>query len=449
LKRYRIRPASRLVGRVVVPGDKSIGHRAVLLSALADGRSRITGLSGGLDNAATLRAMTAMGVRSHEEGNALVVDGVGLHGLHMPAASLDCGNSGTTMRLLAGILSSQRFGSRLIGDASLTSRPMRRIVAPLRARGAHIAGVSGKKEGEVYPPLSIAPLLPEERLLGLEYEMPVASAQLKSCLLLSGLYAKGVTALSEPVLSRDHTERMLVALGVPLQTMGPMVVFDPADFSGHLPGFEWHVPGDFSSAAFLIAAALVVPESRITIEDVGTNPTRSGLLSALAPMGASVHVTPRGVAAGDEPTGVITAHAGALRPGRAAAEVLVRMIDEVPAFCVIAARAEGVSEVRDAEELRVKESDRIATMASVLAEFGVRCEELPDGMRITGRAGPLCAANVASRGDHRIAMAATLLALCADGESVVDDVECVETSFPGFASLLRSLGAAIDQESAP
>ncbi len=449
MKRYRITAARSLRGRVTVPGDKSIGHRTLLFGALAEGDSIVRGLSGGLDNVATADAMRAMGASidysDGERGQTAKIRGVGLRGLKMPKGHIDCGNSGTTMRLLAGLLVAQRFGTRLIGDASLTGRPMMRIVDPLRARGGHIAGVKGKKEGEQYPPLSVAPLIEGEELIGIEYEMPVASAQVKSALLFSGLYAAGPTALREPVLSRDHTERMMLALGVPIETVGPMVVLDPDGWRGGWSGFEWDVPGDPSSAAFFLAAANIVKGSEIAIEGVGINPTRTGLLDALRPMQAAVEVVPKGEGAGGEPLADLEVRSAPLVGGLVGGELVTRMIDEVPALCAIAAFAKGKTTVRDARELRVKESDRIATMAGVLRAFGVECQELDDGMIVHGtdRARP---ARVESRGDHRIAMSAALLAMRADGESIVDDVGCVETSFPGFAAKMRALGADIVEE---
>lgn len=447
LKRFVVRPGSALRGKIRVPGDKSIGHRALLFGALAEGTSLVRGLSGGLDNVSTATAMQKMGARyDFAEGGVARIEGVGLDGLRMPDGHLDCGNSGTTMRLLAGVLAAQKFGTRLVGDASLTRRPMRRVVEPLRARGAHIAGVKGKKEGEHYPPLSVAPLVEGERLTGLEVRTEVASAQVKSALLLSGLWADGPTAIAEPTLSRDHTERMLVALGAPLEAYGSMCVLDPSRWSERrLPAFEWTVPGDPSSAAFLIAAAAMVPGSEIEIEGVCVNPTRTGFLDALRSMRAPCEVVPRGDAAGNEPVASIFARSGALAPTRIGGEMIARMIDEVPIFAALATSARGRTEVRDAEELRVKESDRIATMARVLAAFGGDAVELSDGLTIHGGKA-LRAAHVESQGDHRIAMSAVILGLVAEGETWVDDVECVDTSFPGFAGLLRSLGADVREE---
>ncbi|MFK7986133.1 MAG: 3-phosphoshikimate 1-carboxyvinyltransferase, partial [Sandaracinaceae bacterium] len=401
--RYRIRGGRPLRGRVRVPGDKSIGHRSLIFASLAEGRSEIDGLSGGLDNLSTAQIFREMGVSIELDGTRAVVEGVGVDGLSMPKGVLDCGNSGTTMRLIAGILAGQRFGTRLVGDASLTRRPMLRIVDPLRARGAHIGGRSGDNEHEVYPPLSVAPLIEGESLIALEYASPVASAQVKSCLLLSGLYADGLTAITEPTLSRDHTERMMQSLGIPLQAMGPMMVLDPEGWERRWDGFRWTVPGDISSAAFPIAAALTVPGSDVTLEGVGLNPTRTGLLDVLRQMRADIQITPKGDGAGHEPVGEMQIRHGALAPATTAGEMLTRMIDEVPAFSCVAAAASGRSDVRDAHELRVKESDRLSASTRMLEAFGVDCTEIDDGLLIHGGR-PLTPATVSSGGDHRIAM---------------------------------------------
>lgn len=447
-RRFRIQGGRPLRGRARVPGDKSVGHRALIFGALAEGRSTITNLSGGLDNLATAQAFREMGVSIDVDGASATVEGVGLHGLSMPKRPLDCGNSGTTMRLLAGLLAGQRFGSTLVGDESLTRRPMRRVIEPLRARGAHIAGSNGATEGELYPPIRIAPQLEDEGLIALEYASPVASAQVKSCLLLSGLYARGLTAIAEPVVSRDHTERMMYALSIPIRVEGPVAVLDPSEGEVRWDGFDWEVPGDISSAAFLIAAALMVPGSEVTLEGVGLNPTRTGILDALRTMRAGVEVVPRGEGAGAEPVGELCVRHGPLGAGAIGGELLTRMIDEVPAFSAIAAAAGGRTDVRDAEELRVKESDRLAASAGVLKAFGVDCTELADGMHVHGGAA-LRGAEVESLGDHRIAMMGAVLGLAAEGETIVHDVGCVDTSFPAFAELLASLGADIRVEDAP
>ncbi len=441
----RVRPAQGpLKGTLTVPGDKSISHRALLFAGIASGTSMIRGVSGGLDNLATARALERMGARYErlEDGALLRVTGVGLDGLRMPSDVIDCGNSGTTMRMIAGLLVAQEFGTRLIGDASLSRRPMRRIVDPLRARGGHIAGIKGPKDGEHYPPLSVAPLVPGEKLTGIEFRSPVASAQVKSALLLSGLWADGPTILSEPTLSRDHTERMLRALEVPLETAGPMVALDPSGWDRVLPAFSWTVPGDLSSAAFLLAAGLMVRGSQIEITAVGTNPTRTGFLDVLRSMRAPIEVVPKGEAAGSEPVGDLFVRHASLGPARVGGELVTRMIDEVPVLAALLATIPGKHEIRDAEELRVKESDRIATMASVLRAFGADCTELEDGLVIHGGA-ELTGATVKSDGDHRIAMSAALLGLCAEGETMIEDAECIDTSFPSFVDSLTTLGAEV------
>lgn len=454
MTRFVVRPSGALRGRVRVPGDKSVGHRTLLFGALARGRSVVRGFSGGEDNLATANALRAMGVDIVVRDDEVVIEGVGLRGLRMPTQMLDCGNSGTTMRLLAGLLSGQRFGSRLTGDASLSRRPMQRVVGPLRARGAHIAGMSASArraadDEECFAPLSIAPLVEGESLLGIEYAMPVSSAQVKSCLLLSGLYASGPTILREPHVSRDHTERMMLSLGIPLQTAGSAVELNPGSaWSGGWDPFEWEIPGDLSSAAFVLAAALSRTGSEVIVEGVGVNPTRTGMLDLLRMIGASVVHVPKEDGAGGEPRADL--HVIARQPVRGAlagGELIVRMIDEVPALCALAAGASGATEIRDAAELRVKESDRIAVMAEVLRAFGVPCEELPDGMRIQG-GHPIHGARVSSRGDHRIAMAAVVLGMQASGETHIEDVDCVATSFPRFAATMRSIGVDVVEEDA-
>ncbi len=434
-----------LSGSVPVPGDKSIAHRAILLAGLASGQSRITGGSLGEDNIATLGALRAMGVRASEEASTLTVDGVGLDGLSAPSGPIDCGNSGTTMRLLAGVLAAQRFAAELVGDASLSRRPMGRVAAPLRLRGARIEGkIDPRRPGEITAPVRIGPLPAPHVLSALEYETPVASAQVKSAILLSGLWADGPTYVREPLVSRDHTERMLSALGVPLRSIGAMVELDPASWSGVLPAFTLQVPGDLSAAAFLVVAAQLVPGSRVDVRRVGLNPTRTGLLEILRDMGGVLDAEARGDELG-EPVGDLHAAFASLRGVRTGGEVVTRAIDEVPILCALAARAAGRTEILDAAELRVKESDRIATMASVLAAFGVQVEERPDGLVVEGVPDrPLRAATVPSRGDHRVAMTAAVLGLVADGPTRVTDAACIATSFPRFAGTLRALGAEVE-----
>ncbi len=437
---------SPLAGSVPVPSDKSIGHRALLFGALAHGTSEVRRFSYGEDNVATLGALRAMGVAIDDDGDGtLRVHGVGLHGLRAPTAPLDCGNSGTTMRLLAGLLAAQPFASVLVGDASLSRRPMARVATPLRRRGARIEGAfSPTRPGEITAPLTIGPLVPPAQLCEIEHEMSVASAQVKSALLLSGLYASGPTWVREPVVSRDHSERMLRALGVPLRGAGPIVELDPAGWDARLASFAIDVPGDLSAAAFPLVAAAIVPGSQVAVRRVGVNPTRTGLLDLLRQMGARLEVQVRDDVLG-EPLAELLAAYSDLRGSLVAGELVTRAIDEVPIVCALAARARGVSEIADAGELRVKESDRIAEMVSVLRAFGLEADERPDGLVVEGRPdAPLRAAEVHSRGDHRIAMAAAVLALTADAPSVIHDVDCIATSFPRFVATLRALGATVD-----
>ncbi len=449
MQRLRVRPATRpLAGGVAVPSDKSISHRALILAALAAGRSELRGFSHGEDNVATLRAFRALGVAIDDDGAGLVrVEGVGLDGLRAPSVDLDCGNSGTTMRLLCGVLGAQPFRSRLVGDASLTRRPMGRVVHPLRARGAVITGEPhATKAGDLTAPLVIGPLPAGERLGALEYAMPIASAQVKSALLLAGLFAAGPTVVREPVGSRDHTERMLRALGIPLTTSGHAVTLRPPADPRAISGFVVDLPGDLSAAAFPLVAGALIPGSSVTTHATGLNPTRAGILELLGAFGAAPTVEPRGESLG-EPHGDVTVRAAPLAAAAVGGEVAVRSIDEIPIAAVLAARARGTSEFSGVEELRVKESDRIALMVALLRTFGVEAEERTDGFVVRGRPeGALRAARVTSGGDHRIAMCAAVLGLVADGETVIDDVGCIATSFPRFAETLRALGASVEVE---
>jgi 3-phosphoshikimate 1-carboxyvinyltransferase len=441
------RATKPLVGSVPVPSDKSIGHRALLFAALARGRSRISGFSYGEDNVSTANALRALGVRIDDVSKTTIeVEGAGLFGLKAADRTLDCGNSGTTMRLLAGLLCPQPFTSILEGDETLMRRPMMRVAEPLRRRGATIEGAPHKtKQGEITAPLRLGPQAPGVPLGPLEYESAVASAQVKSAILLSGLYAHGATIFKEPTVSRDHTERMMRALGVPLETVGPIVKLDPGGWNGEMPALDVDVPGDLSAAAFLLVAAQIVPGSRVTARGVGLNPTRTGLLEIARDMGAGVQVEPGGERCG-EPIGAIHAWSEPLRGALLGGEVVPRAIDEIPIVCALAARAAGTTTIADAGELRVKESDRIATMATVLRAFGVQCEERPDGIVVEGTSAPLTPADVESKGDHRIAMTACVLALTATDErpTRVRNADCIGTSFPRFVGTMRALGAEID-----
>jgi len=415
-----------------------------MLGAIADGKSRLVAPKMGDDNRSTMDVLRALGATFTESDEELVIEGRGLYGLSAPDRDLDCGNSGTTMRLLTGILAAQRFRAVLTGDASLSRRPMARVAAPLRLRGARIEGaLDPKRPGDVTAPLVVGPLPEPNVLSALRYDLPIPSAQVKSAILLSGLYAHGATVVAEPLLSRDHTERMLAALGVPIGRVGAVVELDGPSFSGRLSPFDGAVPGDLSAAAFLLAAATLVPESEVTVRGVGLNPTRAGFLDLVRLMGGALVPQPQGDSLG-EPIGEITARSASLVASALGGESVVRAIDEVPILSAMAARAVGVTEIRDAAELRVKESDRLAAMAKVLRAFGVDCEERPDGLVTSGRPGaPLRAAIVDAEGDHRIAMSAVILGLVADGETRVVGVDAVATSFPRFAGTLRALGADV------
>lgn len=439
-----VHPATRpLTGSVPVPSDKSIGHRALLLAALATGESLLRNFSHGEDNVATANALRAMGISIEEPGpSELRVHGKGLFGLSAPPRALDCGNSGTTMRLLAGLLSGQPFASSLIGDASLSRRPMMRIVGPLRARGARIEGKAHPtRAGELTAPLDVSPA--DAPLGPLEYDSPISSAQVKSGILLSGLFAHGATYFKEPTVSRDHTERMLGALGAPIHALGSVVELDPSGWDGSLASFDIEIPGDLSAAAFVLVAANLVSGSRVTARGVGINPTRTGLLEIARDMGAGLSVEPSADSAG-EPIGDIHAWSEPLSAARVGGEVVGRAIDEIPILTALAARAEGTTRITDAAELRVKESDRIAAMVRALRAFGVVCEEHEDGVDVTGTTTPLTPVDLSSDGDHRIAMTCTILALLGSGKSRVRDVDCIATSFPRFVGTLRALGAEID-----
>lgn len=419
-----------LRGRLRVPGDKSVSHRAIMLGALADGVTRVTGFLEGEDTRATARVFERLGVRIETpSASERIVHGAGLRGLRGSDAALDCGNAGTGMRLLAGVLAGQGFDSVLVGDASLSKRPMRRVTEPLAAMGARIDTQDGG-----LPPLRIHG---GRALQGIEYTLPVASAQVKSALLLAGLYAQGETVVHEPHPTRDYTERMLAAFGWPIE-------FAPgyARLSGGhaLRATEVAVPADFSSAAFFLVAASVVPGSDLVLEAVGMNPRRTGLLAALRLMGADIaEQNPR--SEGGEPVADLRVRHAPLR-GVAVPEALVPdMIDEFPALFVAAALAQGRSVVSGAAELRVKESDRIASMAAGLRALGARIEETPDGAIIDG--GALHGGEIDSHGDHRIAMSFAVAAQCASAPVRIGDVANVATSFPDFEALAAQAGMRV------
>ena len=428
---FRVSPGGALGGRVKVPGDKSVSHRFVMLGSLASGDSSAEGFLEGADALATVAAFRAMGV--HIEGpdaGRIHIRGVGVDGLSAPINELDMGNSGTAMRLMAGLLSGQRFASRLVGDDSLSLRPMRRVTQPLTQMGARIAtGADGT------PPLDISPAA--GRLRGIDYALPVASAQVKSCLLLAGLYCDGEVSVTEPAPSRDHTERMLAAFGKPVQVDGPRIVMTGG---GRLQGRRLVVPADISSAAFFLVGACIAPGSDLVLEGVGVNPTRTGVLSVLEAMGADIRLLAQRDEGG-EPVADLHVVYAPLRGITIPESTVPLAIDEFPALMVAAACAQGETRLSGAAELRVKESDRISAVAAGLRALGAQVEERPDGMRVVG--GPLHGGAVESCHDHRIAMAFAMAGLAASGPVTVSDCANVETSFPDFAPLAASSGLRI------
>jgi 3-phosphoshikimate 1-carboxyvinyltransferase len=436
--RYLVRPARSVRGELSVPGDKSISHRALMLGGIAEGRSDIDGFLASEDCLATLAALRALGVRIERPSESRVqVYGVGREGLRAPSGALDMGNAGTAMRLFMGLLAGQPFDSTLVGDASLMRRPMERVAQPLRAMGAQIQTQQDR------PPVQIGG---GSALHAIDYTMPVASAQVKSALLLAALFAHGRSSVTEPAPTRDHTERMLRSFGVSVVRDGARVsVTGPA----RLQGCRVEVPGDFSSAAFFIVAGCLAATDGLTLRGGGVNPTRTGLLEMLRLMGADIRLELRpgpGRGHGDEaePIADIHVRASALQAIRVPERLVPLAIDEFPVFFIAAAAARGETVVTGAAELRVKESDRLAVMAQGLKAVGIECELLPDGLRIQG--GAVRGGRIDSHGDHRIAMAFTIASLGASESIEIEDVANVATSFPAFPALARSVGLAIQEQ---
>jgi 3-phosphoshikimate 1-carboxyvinyltransferase len=422
----RIEPAASLRGHIAVPGDKSISHRAVLLGAIGDGETAVRGFGRSGDTEATIAAVHALGVTVDEDDvDSLRVQGVGLLGLREPDAPLDCGNSGTTLRLLAGILAGQQGRFELTGDESLRRRPVDRIADPLTEMGATVESADGR------PPLAIE----GGELRGIRYELPVASAQVKSCVLLAGLYAAGQTTVVEPLPTRDHTELMLEAAGVRVTRRQRRVSVGPAE---HLRLGEVDVPGDFSAAAPFIVAATLLPGSELTIHDVGINPRRTGLLDVLARMGARITIFNRHKSAG-EPVGDIDVRAAELTATTVTAEEVPRMVDELPLFALAAGSAHGESRVEGAQELRVKETYRIETVTTSLRGLGIRVTASDDGLGVRGVPSRPKGGGMSSHGDHRIAMLGGVAGLASREGVELQDAQAVAVSFPGFFELLDSV----------
>jgi len=430
MSRLIVHPGRSLRGSTRVPGDKSISHRALLLGALADGVSHIEGFLPCRDCLATLSCLRALGIEVHaRDSTALTVLGRGLQGLRAPRGPLDCVRSGTTMRLLAGLLAGQPFTCTLSGEGQLLRRPMRRVADPLRRMGAEIESANG-----------CAPLVVHGRpLRGCLHDLAIASAQVKSALLLAGLYATGPTTIRQPGPARDHTERMLAAMGVPVEASDLRAALSPVS---SLRALRITVPGDISSAAFPLVAAILAPGSEVTVEGIGVNPTRTGLLDVLRRMGAELTLTGQS-SQGNEPVANVTARASILHGVEIGGDTVVRMIDEFPVLAVAATQAMGTTRVRDAGELRVKETDRIATIVAELEALGANITALPDGFVVQGPTS-LRGGTVASHNDHRLALALAVAGLIAEADVTIENAECTDDSFPRFVELMQALGGDCD-----
>jgi 3-phosphoshikimate 1-carboxyvinyltransferase len=425
-----IKPYPRLEGEIILPGDKSISHRAVILNSLAQDKATIGNFAPGGDCLATVRCLKALGVkigrkRSRDAHN-LLVSGTGEDGLKEASNVLDAENSATTMRLLGGLLASQPFLSVITGDASLCNRPMGRLIKPLRLMGAEIWG----RGGDSFAPLVIK----GKKLRGIEFTLPVPSAQIKSAILLAGLFARGNTVLHQPLPSRDHTERMLKRMGASLESQGNSISLLP--LSSSLVPVNLHIPGDISSAAYFLVAGAIHPNARIMIRDCGINPTRTGIIDVLVAMGARLRIDNERLEA-DEPSANIVVESSELKGIEVGGDIIPRLIDEIPVLAVAGCIAKGRTVIRDAGELRVKESDRIATVAGELSRLGAKIDPLPDGMVIYGGR-PLSGTQVDSHFDHRLAMTLAIAGLIAKGETTIKHAQVAQVSYPAFWRTLLS-----------
>lgn len=416
----------KLQGEIAIPGDKSISHRAVMFGSLAKGTTHISNFLAGADCLATIDCFRKMGIEIEQDGTNVTVHGKGLHGLEKPEGLLDMGNSGTTTRLISGILAGQDFEVVLSGDASLNQRPMKRIMTPLRMMGAEIESVNGN---------DCAPLkITGKKLNAIHYDSPVASAQVKSCVLLAGLYADGKTSVTEPALSRNHTELMLRSFGVEVESHDRTAEITPPE---EMTAVDIIVPGDISSAAYFIAAGLITPDSCIRLKNVGLNPTRDGLLRVCRQMGADIQME-NVRDNGGEPAADLMIRTSRLKGTIVEGDLIPTLIDEIPVIALLAAFAEGETVIRDAQELRVKESDRIALTVDHLVKMGAEARGTEDGMIIHG-GNPLHGAEIHCAYDHRIAMTFSIAGINADGETIIRDSECVDVSYPTFYEQLKSL----------
>lgn len=434
MRELKISSIKSLKGEITVPSDKSISHRAAILGSIANGKSIVRNFLRAEDPLSTVNAMRSLGIEIEEAGSKgaeLIIHGKGLQSLKEPFDVINCGNSGTTIRLLAGLLTGNPFFSVLTGDDSLKQRPMARIINPLKEMGAQIIA---RADGR-YPPFAIK----GGGLKAIDYKMPVSSAQVKSCLMLAALYAAGTTSITEPSKSRDHTERMLSSMGAPISVEGNniKIIGEGLPYL-HLSPLDITIPSDFSSAAFFLAAATIIPNSEILIKNVGVNPTRIGFLHVLKKMGATVALENQRDISGEPVADIYCKCAKKLLPIKIDGEIMPLLIDEFPIICVLATQAEGISEIRGAQELRVKESDRIKAMVTELSKMGVDMEEYPDGVDIKGKV-QLKGTAVESYGDHRIAMSLSIAGLIAIGETIIINPECVDISFPGFYEKVRQV----------
>ena len=415
-----------LKGELRVPGDKSISHRGVMLGSLAQGTTAVTNFLEGADCLSTINCFRSMGIDISRTEKEILIHGKGLHGLSAPSSCLDVGNSGTTMRLLSGILAGQRFSSELTGDASIKKRPMTRVIAPLSLMGGCVESLSGN---------GLAPLRITGRpLKGMHYQSPVSSAQVKSCVLLAGLYADGQTSVTEPFLSRNHSELMLRSFGAKISSKGTTATVEPEPI---LIGQKVEVPGDISSAAYFIAAALLIPGSELLIQNVGINPTRDGILKVCASMGAKIEILNSHTCCGEEVADLLVRHSS-LKGTVIEGALIPTLIDELPVLSVLAAFAEGTTIIRDAQELKVKESNRLDIMVHHLTAMGADVEPTEDGMIITGGK-PLHGGILDSYLDHRIAMAFAVAGMVAEGETEITRADCVDISYPDFYKYLEKL----------
>jgi 3-phosphoshikimate 1-carboxyvinyltransferase len=425
MKMFTTHKIHKIEGKITVPGDKSISHRAVMLSSISKGKGRIKGFLRGEDCLSTIACFRGLGIEVEDKGEEIVVHGKGLYGLEEPQDILDAGNSGTTMRLLSGILAGQEFLSIMTGDSSLRRRPMARIAVPLRQMGASI---EGRNNG------NLAPLVIRGgNLKGIDYASPVSSAQIKSAILLAGLYSEGDTTVREEIVSRDHTENMLKSLGANIHVENGIVTVRKSELYAQ----DIQVPGDISSAAFFMAAAAALPGSHLIIEKVGLNPTRTGMIDVLRDMGADIEIDNLFVSGGEE-IGDIMVRGRNLKSASLTKEIIPRLIDEIPVIAVIAAVAEGKTIITGAEELKVKESNRITSMVTEMKKLGIQVRELPDGMEIEGP-NEIRGGRVESYGDHRIAMAMAVAGLFANEPVEIENSECIAVSFPDFEKKLKAI----------